>query len=423
MMFALLRKKLEALPCAAWELTEQRRRGWEFYFIRRRLDQHRAVDVRSYTLRVYVPLDGGRSLGRAEAELPPTASEAELDRALEALLFRAGLAGNPAYTLTDTPVPLPEREDAPDLEAIAGDFLDAVRAVPETEGEDVNSFELFVSGVARHTLNSNGVEARCSYPSSMLELVVNARRAGREIELYRNFRSGTCDREKLLRDASAALRCARDRLSAQPTPKADGIDVVFSGADAAELYRYFAARMDASMKYRRLSDWEPGQPVGAGDKLCLEALPALENSSKNFPVDAEGSVILPRFLIRDGRAEQFWGERQYSRYLGLEQSSIVSNFRASGGNGDAAALLAGDCLEVAEFSALEVDPAGGDLAGEIRLGYLHRGGETIAVTGGSVSGSLRAAAPSLRMSAARERCDCWEIPALTRLSGLRVAGS
>ena len=422
MMFDKLKRKLDALPCAAWELTETVREGWEFYFIRRDLDQHRAVHVTGYSVRVYAASKDGRSLGRAAGDIPPTATEAEIDRALQALLSRAELMMNPFYTLTDVPPAAPSSTEPVDVEGISGGFLSAMSAVPETETEFVNSSELFVSGVTRHTLNSNGVEYLCSYPSSMLELVVSARQGRREVELYRLFRSGTCDREKLLGDTAAALRCGRDRLAAEPTPKLDGIDVVFSTADAVELYRWFAQRMNAEMKYKKLSDWEGGSGVGAGAALCLEALPSLENSSRNFPVDAEGGVIFPRYLIRDGIAEHFWGERQYSQYLGLEQSSRVHNFRASGGTESAGALREGGCLELVEFSALEVDPASGDLAGEIRLGYLRRGGEKKIVTGGSVSGNLRSAAPSLRMSAEAVRYDSWEIPALTRLSGLRIAG-
>ena len=421
MMFGLLKQKLSALPCAGWELTENARRGWEFYFIRRTLDQNRAVETRDYEARVYVA-GGNGGLGSAAAAISPTASEAEIDKTLSELLFRAGLVQNPAYRLSAERIELPWRTERVDVESISEQFLRVLRAAPETEHEDINSCELFVSERRRHTLNSNGVEYCCVYPSSMLELVVNARRAGREIELYRNFRSGDCDAETLERDIAAALRFGRDRLAAEPTPKLEVIDVLFSTADAVELYRYFAGRMDASMKYRRLSDWETGESVGAGDALCLEALPTLENSSKNFPVDAEGSLIRPRFLIRNGKAENFWGSRQFSEYLGLRDSSIVYNFRACGGADSAAALREGDCLELVEFSDLSVDPVGGDLAGEIRLGYLRRDGETRIVTGGSVSGNLRRAMPGLRMSRDTVRYDNWEIPAVTRLGGLRIAG-
>ena len=421
-MFELLKQKLAALPCAAWELTETDINRWEFYFIRHRLDQNRIAEVKTHTVRVYQSMEDGKYLGSASGEISPTASEAEIDKALNDLLFQAGLVKNPAYTLTDVPVTVPPRAEKVDVEGIAEAFLTAVRSVAETQTEFINSYELFVSEVTRHTLNSNGVEYRCTYPSSMLELVVNARREGHEIELYRNFSSGTCGAEKLKQDITDAMRFGRDRLAAEPTPKLADIDVVFSTQDAVSLYEYFTDRMSAGFKFRRLSDWEIGQSVGAGDALEIEALPTLENASANYPVDEEGSVIAQRFLIRGGKAENFWGGRQFSRYLGLENSSIVHNFRAGGGTESAAALREGDYLELVEFSDCQVDPVGGDIAGEIRLGYLHRGGETKIVTGGSVSGNLHDAAPGMRFSRESAQYDSWVIPAVTRLKHLRITG-
>jgi hypothetical protein len=38
MMLDTIKKKLAALDCDAWELTETKKRGWEFYFIRHKLD-------------------------------------------------------------------------------------------------------------------------------------------------------------------------------------------------------------------------------------------------------------------------------------------------------------------------------------------------------------------------------------------------
>ena len=76
-----------------------------------------------------------------------------------------------------------------------------------------------------------------------------------------------------------------------------------------------------------------------------------------------------------------------------------------------------------EFSSFDVDPMSGDIAGEIRLGYHHHDGVTDIVTGGSVSGSLAEAAKGMRMSKETVQYDRWQIPAVTLLPGLRIAGA
>ena len=423
--FEKVREALSRCGADAWELTENARSGWEFYFIRRRLDQHRAVDVRTYEVKLYKHTDGGAFLGSASGVIYPTADDASVEKTLSGLLSRASLVKNPVYTLVDRPVGVPAKTGPVDLKKVSRDFIDAVLSVPETAGEDVNSFEVFVNSVTRRTLNSNGVEYTCVYPSSTLELVVNARNAGHEIELYRFSTSGTCDRERVAADVADAMRFGRDRLKAVPTPNLKSFDVVFSTSDSLEIYKYFLDRVSARFKYMKISDCEIGSPVcasGDGDRVSLEALGSLPNSSCDYPVDGEGSVIRDRFLIRDGIAENFWGPRQFSCYLGLGDSSVVSNVRVSGGR-DAQEVRRGDYLEVVEFSSFQVDPVGGDIAGEIRLGYLHRGGETLVVTGGSVSGSMGEAASSMKFSRESVQYDSFVVPAVTRLENLRVTGA
>ena len=426
MMFETVRERLEKLGCDGWELTESVKRGWEFYFIRHQLDQNRVTEVKTVNVKLYKALEGGKFLGSASGEIPPTASEAEIDRALDTLLFQAGLVKNPYYRLQDRPVDIPERTEPVDVEKIAEDFLRAFRAVRETETEDVNSYEIFVRDVSRHFLNSNGVQYTVRYPSSMIEVVVNARREGHEIELYRNYTSGTCDGEKLRRDVEKALRFARDRLVTEPTPRLADCDVILTTDDAVRVYGYFASRMTADMIYRRVSDWEKGKPVAesmTGDRVTLRAVSSLANSSADYPIDEEGAAIPDRVLIRDGVAESIWGHRQFCQYLGVEDGAICPNLAVDGGRKPEAELRRGDWLEVVEFSDFQVDAMSGSIAGEIRLGYLHRNGETRIVSGGSVSGQMAEVIPTMEFSSETEQYDTCVIPRVTRLKGLKITGA
>jgi PmbA protein len=266
----------------------------------------------------------------------------------------------------------------------------------------------------------------------MLEAVVNARRAEEsengkhEVEIYRLFESGTCDREALGQRLRDAMRCGTDRLAAGPTPALGRTRVLFSTDAACEIYRWFIDRMSAGMRYRRLSDWEPGKPVvpdAAGDRVTVEALAELPNASRTAPFDPEGARIEPFTIIEDGTAARSWGSRQFSAYLGLERSCVPNCFAVTGGTASAEELRAEDHLEIVAFSDFQVDPVTGDLAGEIRLGYLRRGGEPSIVTGGSVSGCMADFAKTMRMSKETVQYDTLSIPAVTVLEGVTVAGS
>ena len=416
-------EQIKALGCSVWELREETVKGWEFYFIRHALDQNRVTEVRSFPVTLYRPLEDGQ-LGSASGVLSPTDTEEQLKKTLSDIYFQASLVKNPAYRLNDRPVVSPPLQTV-DPAAIAGDFISAMRSVRETEDADVNSYEIFVKEITRRYLNSNGVEYTVRYPSSMIEVVVNARSGGHEVELYRSFESGTCDADKLRRDTESALRCARDRLVTEPTPRLNTFDVLFSTADALEIYGYFSDRMSADMIFRRLSDWTPGKAIAenmTGDRLTMRAVASLANSSADYPIDEEGSAITDRTLIRAGVAESLWGHRQFCQYLGAEDGFIARNIVVEGGARSEAEVRRGDYLEVVEYSSFQVDPMGGDIAGEIRLGYLHRDGRVTIVSGGSVTGQMADAIPTMEFSAETEQYDTFVIPRVTRLKNLKITG-
>lgn len=409
-----------------WELSAVQERGWEFYFIRHALDQNRVKETESLTVKVFRLSEDGESMGFASAQLPRTATRGEAEALVRDLSYRATLVKNKPYTL-HRPVPAEGAAGAKiDVPQIARDFLRVMRAVPETAEEDVNSYELFVSEKTRRFLNSEGVDVTESWPDSMLEVVVNARSAGHEIELYRSYVSGGCDGEALREDLAHAMRFGRDRLRAVPTPALGSADVLFSGKDAVSLYRYFADRTDAQLIYRRMSDWELGKPVAEdirGDRVTVEAVRELPNSSRNRRYDPEGAPIRDAVLVKDSVPVRFLGSRMFSSYLGLEDSFIPTNLSVSGGTHGEAELRAGSYLEAVEFSDFQVDEVTGDIFGELRLAYWHHGGTVTPVTGGSLSGSMSDFVKDMAMSRETRQLNDMRLPALTRLRGVTVTGA
>ena len=409
----------------AWELSAVQERGWEFYFIRHELDQHRAKDLEYIQIRVYQLIEDGKFMGSASADLSPTATEAEAKKLIQDLAYRATLVKNKPYTL-NPPRPGQPMEAPVDVAAIAEDFIRTMDALPETDTEDVNSYEIFVSDKVRRFLNSEGVDVTERYPDSMIEVVVNARKDGHEIELYRNFRSGSCDGAGLREKLSKAMAYGRDRLRTRPTPNLEKADVLFSGADACSIYEFFSDRCDPAMIFRRMSDWEPGKPVAQellGDKLSVFARRELPNSSKNRGFDGEGAPIRDVSIIQDGVVRELLGGRMFSSYMGLENSFDPTNIEVTGGTASEEELRKGPYLEAVEFSDFQVDTLTGDIFGEIRLAYWHDGETVTPVSGGSVSGSMFDFVKTMRMSREQTQYDNMRIPALTLLKNVTVTGA
>ena len=427
MTFEEVRGILSASGADAWELTEERRKVREFYFIRHRLDQHRLRDVREFRIKVYRLFENGKYLGSAGGPLSPTASRAEAEALLENWLKAAAFVRNPAYTLVPPDVAAEETGEAAPVDTgkAAAEFLEVMRGLPETETEDINSFELFVGEYGTRFANSLGVDREERVPSAALEVVLNARDGAHEIELYRMITAGGCDRAGLSARLARAFPLARDRLRAMPTPALSRADVLFSTEAALPIYEYFADRMDAAYKVRGYSDWETGKPVCAeakGDRVTLRAVPAFPNSSENAAFDAEGATIRDTLMMEGGMPRHFLGSRQFSCYLGLSDSFRPGNLSFSGGTHTEGELRTGAYLECAEFSDFQVNPVTGDIAGEIRLAYWHDGERVTPVTGGSVSGNMSDFLKDLRMSRETVQYDSRVIPLYTRLPGVSIAG-
>lgn len=425
-MLEKIKSILEASGVYGWEINDVKKNGWEFYFIRHELDQHRVKNVEHINVKVYQMTEDGQSIGFASQEIAPTATQQEIEKTVSDLAYRATLVENRPFTLTPSSEEKAAEGKASDIADISADFIRAVSELPETEGEDINSYEIFVSDVIHRLITSTGIDETEHYPSSMIEVVVNARRDGHEIELYRNYKSGSCDAAGLKRDLQKTMNYGRDRLIAVPTPVNGKIDVLFSGSDACSIYEYFSERMNAALVYRQMSDYEIGKPICdefTGDKVTVKALRELVNSSENHAFDGEGAVIRDTVMIEDGVARQFLGGRMFSCYMGLENSFNPTNIEVTGGTRTEQELRVGRYLEAVEFSDFQVDEITGDVFGEIRLAYLHDGENVTPVTGGSLSGSMDDFVGSMLMSKNSVQYDDRKIPALTLLRGMTVTGA
>ena len=428
-----------------WTVRDEVSEGWEFYFIRHKLDQNRIRHTEHITLTVYKKSDDGKYFGRASAKLAPTADREETKALIESLVSEAALVKNPYYELTqpadimskeltssvDAEKNMPAltvdaKEEECDISRIAGDFICIMKDLPETDGEDINSYEIFVDRINCRYVSSTGIDISYTYPVSQVEVIVNARKDEHEIELYRMFKSGTCDSNGLKEEIIKAMQYGKDKLRAKKTPSLGTCDVVLSTDAALEIYEYFTARMSCDMKYMGISDWEIGREVAegiVGDKVTVEARQWLPNSSANAAYDAEGAPRRDMMIIKDGIAENRYGSRQFSQYLGLADSFIPGNFAVSGGTKTAAEIRTGRYLEIVEFSDFQVSTLNGDVFGEIRLGYLHDGDQTTAVEGGSVSGTMLDCAKDIQMSAELKQYNNMLIPEVTRLKGVNITGA
>ena len=273
----------------AWEITCRDRKDWEFYFIRHKLDQNRLVDVEHIDMKVYKKNRDQTLVGTASAEIAPTASAEEVKQQIADLLYRASLVQNPVFELrspgenesaaallaSEGSARTNTEENAQEGCSIAGaarDFIEVMKELPETEETYVNSYEIFTKENTVRFINSKGIDVTQKYPASFLEVVLNARDREHEIELYRSYDSGTCDREGLKEDLIRSFRTGIDRLHTQPTPAFESLPVVFATPDAVSIYKYFLDNLSAGQLYMKSSQWKIGEAIGEVVKKIVDCL-------------------------------------------------------------------------------------------------------------------------------------------------------
>ncbi len=296
----------------------------------------------------------------------------------------------------------------------------------ETETEDLNSYEIFVSKNKERLITSNGVDVTRVYPQSMVEVVVNARKDDEEIELYRMYESGTCDVESLSFDVNETLKYGKDKLVAKKTPNFNEMDVIFSTDASLQIYRWLIDRMNVVYKYEGISNLELEKEIAegiVGDKMSVKTVTTLKNSSKNSLFDGEGAKRRDMDLVVDGVAKNFHGNKQYASYLGVEDSFVAANFVVTGGSLSEEELRSTPYVEIVEFSDFQVSAFNGDIAGEIRLGYYFDGKSITPISGGSVSGSMNDFVKELYMSKTSRQYDSMLVPRLIKLKNVIVMGA
>ncbi|MBP3199436.1 MAG: TldD/PmbA family protein [Butyrivibrio sp.] len=415
---------LKQSNATAWELTDKITEAWEFYFIKHRLDQNRVRDVEHIEVTVYRALENGKFMGSATEEINPTASLDDARKIIDNLYERASYVKNPYFELNKKQVKVDNATY--DIEKTAKEYIEALSQIPETATEDINSYEIFAEKCTQRFVNSEGIDVTITYPSSKVEVIVNARNNEHEIELYRMYSAGSCDKKYLISELTNTLRYGKDRLNTSPTPALKKAPLLLSTKDATSLYEFLAVKMYASMKYRGFSSWEIGKDISEnneGDKITLQVLKELPNSSMNSPIDRQGAEIRDMYILKDNIPQNYWGDCQFRYYLGVTDSFIAGNFKVDGGNTSEAELRNSKYLEVVEFSDFNVDPLTGDFAGEIRLAYWNDGESTTPVSGGSVSGNLPELLKNIKLSKELKQYNNYLIPSVIVIKDVTISGA
>lgn len=411
-----------------WKIIESISEDNEFFFVGRNLDMNRAKKVKQYLVTVYRDFEeeGEKYRGSATAKIHPTMLDEEIRVVLEESVFAAGFVKNKPYPLAEASLATGNVES----EMLKGEISDWISKVTgeifATDGDCLNSVEIFVNRGKKRILNSKEVDAAFEYANAFIEIITSATGKDEEVELYHQLRLSGFEPGEITEQVSEKLRLTKDRAAAVFTPPLKKATVLLTGEPAAQLLGYYLDRASVKMVYEKLSTAKIGESVQGeevkGDKITLLMDPFVPGSYYSAPYDGDGLALKKETIIEDGILKKYWGDVRYSYYMGVEPTGSATNYVINPGEKTQEELRSDPYLEVASFSAFNVDEITGDFGGEIRLGWYFDGEKRLPVCGGSVTGNIKDVQEELYLSKEIHNYHSFVGPKTVKLNNVTVAG-
>lgn len=411
---------LKELHVTEYRLVEKTIHGKEWFFIGKKLDLSRAKEVKYYYLTIYQPiyLPQERFKGQASIKFSSRVDHDELVDMITQLTKEASYIKNPYFEL-------PSPQDVEEgLVSPLGDIQEIIQMMEDFYESDelkLNSYELFETMEEVRIVNSKGIDVSYIKPTHELELVINAIQDQHEIEIYQDLCFGQPNITNLKSRIGDACRQAEERKKAIPTSQVEvSSRVIISKENVLQLMQYYLAQLNTSNIYRKYSNIQIGDSLGP-DSFTIEGLPYLEYSSRNQPFDEDGRAVKAINLVDNGIVQNVWGAHTPSNYLGIEDTTMVYNYKVASGMMSVQDMKNQPHLELVQFSSFSCNPMTGDFAGEIRLGYYFDGENTTPITGGSISGNIKVNEPTMILSKELIKYDYAVVPQAVMMDRVTIS--
>ena len=427
-------KKLisESIKIDGFKIVENRIEASELFFVKKGLDMNRAKNVHNFSITIYKNFEeeNVKYTGSSSAMIHPTMSDKEILEVIEELAFAASFIKNEYYPLVEPSDKVQRSVLSNFSEKPLNDCLPTVvAAVYNSDVCDkggINSSEIFLNKVYTRIINSKGVDVSFTTYKGEVEFITNWKEETEEIEMYKHINFSEIDYDLIDEKVKEMLIISKEKALASPTPPLSKHTVLLKGEPVIELLSYFLVQSSAKSVYNGTSTAKPGENIqgvdAKGDLITLTLDPFMKNSTKSSPYDIDGFPVNSVEIFKKGTLNKYHGDVRHCHYLNIEPTGNISNFIIEGGNYSILDFKKKPYLEIISFSDFQMDGLTGDFGGEIRLGWYFDGINTIPVTGGSISGNIKALQKEMYLSKELQRENNFVGPKVVKLLNVSVAG-
>lgn len=415
-----------------WLVSDKRKESSELFFVGSNLDMNRSKKVRHINVTVYKNWQSGgtKYKGSASTRVSPAMTQDEIGKKIAQAALAATFVKNPYYEL---PEPTDElmrqvesKFDSDSLSTHLPKIALSLYKRDEYENGRINSCEFFLEKIDTRIINSRGVDEQFNAYKGQIELVVEWKETGEDVEIIEIIDFSNLDSSKIEQIVADTLDNARLRAIAKPMRKLSDVPVLLVKNNVNEFLRYYIEKSNVALVYQKYSDAKIGESLqgkeGEGDRLNITLLPEVNGSVMSRYIDEDGMKLYERELIKNGVLLRYHGDNRHSQYLNVDPTGVIGNVSVKGGSQMFAQLKEDPYLEIRYFSDFQMDEWTGDFGGEIRLAIYHDGESKTPVTGGSIVGNIKDVQSDMLLSKELQASGNYICPKAIKLFGVTVAG-
>lgn len=415
----------------AYKIIENKVSSEERFFIKKNLDMARSKEVQHFKVTIYKDFEekGIKYRGSSVFDIYPTNTDSEIEKLIQDNYFAAGFVKNEYYEL-------PEKSQAKasdiksafsskTLSAWMPKLSAALYKEDNSENGGINSAEIFLNKVYTRIINSKGLDVNFEVYNGMIEFITFWK-VQEEIELYKMLTFSDYKPEVIEEAVKEMLFLSKKRAEAEKTIPSGKYRVILRDNAVKEVLSYYVYNSNVEAIYNKISNLKLKEPVQGqnitGDLISLELNPQLENSIYSAPYDNDGVVLNKVKVINNGIMKEYHGDFRHSNYLKVKATGSINNVIITGGSKTIEEMKSESYVELICFSDFQTDVVTGDFGGEIRLGFLHDGEKVIPITGGSLSGNIKAIQNNIYLSKEVEDYGGFVAPKAMEMFDASIAG-
>ena len=405
-----------------YKINLAKKESYELFYVKGKLETVRATDTQDQQVTVYTDHDGFR--GDSVFYIYPSTTEKELQEKISSAVCNARMICNAPYTLPGAEtadVTLPTNLQEEPLPRLADRIARLSFGANTHEDGSINALEIFLNRHRDSVYNSRGLSKTQHYYTAMVEAIPTFNGNKESVELYEQYNFSALSQEALTREISEKMDAVKARYQAEKPDFPLNCKVVFGRQELNEFFTALAGDLDYGTVYGHGNCFKIGdrlQEGGSGDPLTLTMRGSVEGNVMSSAFDGDGLSLGEITLIRDGSVENYYGSNRFGQYLGVTPTGILPCLCVAPGT--LGELPQEGYLEVLSMSGLQVDFFNDYMGGEIRLACYHCGDKQIPLTGISISGSVREAFRSLKLSSSLATQDGYTGPAQAVFDNLKI---